>query len=959
LAEFGVGLVGRDAEVAALRAGIQEVVGGRGASVWIEGEPGIGKSALLEVGLDLAAESGCQVFSARAYEMGELFPLGVVLDALKVDPSATDPARMAMVDVLWRADAASVVMPRDSVAATAEAVVALVERLCAAGSVVLAVDDVQWADEMSLAIWGRLHRLVDQLPLLLVATARPVPAREAVRRLRRGLADSDAVLLELGPLPPDESAELVGRVVGAAPGAGLRRQAERAGGNPLYLRELADALLREDRVMVDAGRVEVAGGDEGGELMSLAAAIQARLGFLSERAVRVFRMAALLGSDFTVASLSMLTRQRPTDLMDVVEEATQAGVVDASGSVLRFRHPVIRQALYEATPAGLREALHREAAEVLASAGVPVEEVAGQLLSASGGNDGWAVGWLTDAAPALIERAPLVAVDLLRRVATAIEPGDPRRIRLDVQLAIALGRLGRHDEVDRLASPLVAKIVEPELAAMLAWSLGASMLLLSRFDEGVTVISQILEERDVGPLWTARLRAMQANLELRADRLEQARRYAAQAEALGAQAGDRVAVGTALHVQSYVCAREADNAEALALTDRAIALVGDATDAAELRLLLLANRAIRLENLGDPYEADRAISRALAFAESLGTSPRLASLRLLSADIFYYRGRWDDALAELDDAPSPSINEYRQLWMSGLRAMVALHNDDRSALAECVAAIPDLDAAVAREPYYGQYLQIARALAAERDGDNVRALAELRAAFDPDSTLTWPTLYTGSHFWMPDLVRLAQAVGDQDLVAAAATACQDAVDREPLPQTRAATQHCQALADNDPTLALAAAKAFEDLRLPLFRAQALESAAALFAGQGADRQARAAYTEAVSVYGELGAAWELMRADARLRPYGIRRGVRGPQRRPTTGWDALTPTERRVASLVAEGQSNPDIAEALFLSRRTVQTHVQHILTKLGAHSRVAIATEVLARTDAPAAPITSRRSGV
>lgn len=112
----------------------------------------------------------------------------------------------------------------------------------------------------------------------------------------------------------------------------------------------------------------------------------------------------------------------------------------------------------------------------------------------------------------------------------------------------------------------------------------------------------------------------------------------------------------------------------------------------------------------------------------------------------------------------------------------------------------------------------------------------------------------------------------------------------------------------------------------------------VLAQRGDADAARAALDEALTHYGDLGADFDIRRANAHLRPYGMRRGQRGARRRPTTGWEALTPTELRVAELVADGGSNPDIAVAMFLSRRTVQTHVSHILTKLGARSRIEIA---------------------
>ena len=101
-----------------------------------------------------------------------------------------------------------------------------------------------------------------------------------------------------------------------------------------------------------------------------------------------------------------------------------------------------------------------------------------------------------------------------------------------------------------------------------------------------------------------------------------------------------------------------------------------------------------------------------------------------------------------------------------------------------------------------------------------------------------------------------------------------------------------------------------------------------------------AAAQALNLYDGLGATWGLARLRANLRVVGIRKGPEGPRRRPTHGWDSLTPTEVRIADLVSQGLSNPNIAEQLFLSRRTVQTHVSHLLMKLELRSRVDIATE-------------------
>ena len=146
----------------------------------------------------------------------------------------------------------------------------------------------------------------------------------------------------------------------------------------------------------------------------------------------------------------------------------------------------------------------------------------------------------------------------------------------------------------------------------------------------------------------------------------------------------------------------------------------------------------------------------------------------------------------------------------------------------------------------------------------------------------------------------------------------------------------------DPQALAATARVYAEILYPYSEARAWEDAAELYATHGDVGAAREAYNRAVDLYTSTEAVWDLIRIDARLRAYNIRRGVRGPRRRPATGWAALTPTEVRIAHLVAAGKSNPDIATSLYLSRGTVQTHVSHILTKLDGHSRLDIARQVM-----------------
>ena len=123
----------------------------------------------------------------------------------------------------------------------------------------------------------------------------------------------------------------------------------------------------------------------------------------------------------------------------------------------------------------------------------------------------------------------------------------------------------------------------------------------------------------------------------------------------------------------------------------------------------------------------------------------------------------------------------------------------------------------------------------------------------------------------------------------------------------------------------------------------------MLAERGRPDEARDALNEAVTLYEGLDARWDVRRADGRLRPYGIRRGVRGPRGpRAATGWAALTPTEVKIAALVARGDSTSEIARGMLLSRRTVQTYISHILAKLGAKSRLEIVREALRHDVSP-----------
>ncbi|HEY2419420.1 MAG TPA: ATP-binding protein, partial [Steroidobacteraceae bacterium] len=169
-------LVGRESEMALLTGLIREVARGRGGSVLIEGEPGIGKSALVRAAVAEAPEFGCEVFWGAGDELGQALPLLPFLDGLRVREPSANPRRKTIVRLL-RGEAAPD-RGADVPAVLAEQLLALVAEQCAVRPTILVVDDLQWADQASVVLWGRLAKAAQREPLLLVGTMRPVPQRD-------------------------------------------------------------------------------------------------------------------------------------------------------------------------------------------------------------------------------------------------------------------------------------------------------------------------------------------------------------------------------------------------------------------------------------------------------------------------------------------------------------------------------------------------------------------------------------------------------------------------------------------------------------------------------------------------------------------------------------------------------------------------------------------------------------
>jgi DNA-binding CsgD family transcriptional regulator len=950
-------LIGRDDELGRLGGLLRDVTDGSGRSAWVEGEPGIGKSALLDAALIEAERLGYQVFRAAADEFDRQCPLRLMLDCLGVEPTSADPLRREIAELFSGSGPAGGMATADPFAAPLERLLTLVDHLATEAPLVLSVDDLQWADEASVMVLYRMTRLVRRLPILIIGACRPVPRRADVKALRRGLAASGAEMITVPPLPAAAVTHLISELV-AAPtvGANLRRAADQAGGNPRYLRDLVDALALEGRVQRQADTAELIAEGTDAVPRSLTAAISDRLSFLSQETAETLRAAALLGTTFSVTDLGVVVGRSALELTAALEEATATGVLAESAVHLTFRHTLIRQTLYERTPAGLRLALHRHAARALADAGMDVERVAEQLLlvalhqpDAIPSFDAWVVNWLLRMGGTLVRRAPEAAVELLGLAVEHLPGQDPRREPLEAVLAQALVLFGRREEAIRLAERVLRSTRRPARSAEMSWTIGWAMADAESYGVAEAVLVRALGSPGLDDVWSARLHAMLGRAALAGGDLDQAESAARRALEGADRTGDRNAAAEALNVLGTVLAHRGDLEGAGERFVRAVATAefSDDPETQDLLLLLRQNQASLLLAQERHDDAAAAAGALLADAERTATPPRLAGARLLTAEIHYHAGRWDDAIAQLDAAAEARdlMTPADRRWSHGLAAVIAIHRDDQAAAEAHLSAVPAGD--VGKALSGAEYVPLARALLAERRGRPEQALAILTGLLDQADM----TPVCQRHVWLPPLLRLALTAGDSAVARAAAEACPGGAHPATAPGTgdhrTTVERRCSGLLESDHETLAAVVDDYRSTRRPLHLAQTLEDVAVVLAEADDLRAARAAHAEAVDLYTKLGAAWELLRADTRLRTHGVHRR-RGQRRRATTGWEALTPAELTVARLVAEGLANPDIAAKLFLSRRTVEVHVSHILAKLGARSRVEIAREAASRLPAP-----------
>jgi DNA-binding CsgD family transcriptional regulator len=922
-------LLERSGECARIDAALEGARMWSGSALVIEGEPGIGKTALLQLACEGAVAGGLGVLQACGVELEAGFAFGVVRQCLEPAIRAADQAERTRLFSGAAALAEPLLTeligtdPQASFGAL-RGLYWLLANLCESRPLLVAVDDAHWADDASLRFFAYLVRRVDSLPLALMIATRPSGEQEESSALSGLLADPGGHLL----LPAALSELAVAQLLGHEAEDALSRACHDAtGGNPFLVDQLIRA-MREQGVpftAAGAGRVETVA------LPEVARATRARLARLEPGAAMLARSLAVLGDHAALDLASELAGITTAQGARAAEGLTRVGVVDFA-RVLRFRHPLLRTAVDAGMTPLERDGAHRKAASLLRQRGAPPEQVAVHLLIATPSGTAADTRTLRDAAARAAHRgAPASAVPFLRRaLEEALTSED--RVELLLELGDAERSAGKQydaaehlREAVRLADdPIVRARALVELGRTIGPDPAAHRELLALLDDALAGASTLELDRDL----ELRLKGAFLTAALTAGSEDQARvrEIAAEfAQLPGDPPSESIALCGLIEAvvqRGFLVPNIAFNADWIGSLAERASYHADELLAAGVRDSRAHGLLLALRWTDHLDAAERVTEQWTEIARRQGSEEAFAAAKIHSAHLNRMRGRLGQAEADAETAiaavPPGSVNY----------AMACV------ALTDCLIIKGDLGAAQAAYdaigfgeqippfPPYGGVLGIRVELRSAL-GQHAAALADyetLKRRPGPRSAANIAVIVAA--------IESHHALGHQDAVKTELDQALTLAQQWGTPSAIGSVLRVRGRLAGD------AARAIEDLRTAieylqrsprrLVHARALIDLGSALRRAGRRTDAREPLRAGYELARECGADGLAETARLELAASGVRL-----RRERLTGAEALTASERRIADLAAAGASNAEIAQTLFVTVKTVEMHLTHAYRKL------------------------------
>jgi DNA-binding CsgD family transcriptional regulator/tetratricopeptide (TPR) repeat protein len=892
-----------------LRALATRIGSAAGALVLVEGEPGVGKTRLLTDLGRRVPDVHRVVVPTRRYDVR---PAGGLLDALGLGLPARDPGRRSPLETPAPPHSAVVDLVRSAVRVVAES-----------GTTVVVVDDLHWSDPDTLGALGALVDLTSTLPLSLLLARRPAPRSPALDALVERCRDADAEVVRLGGLPEPEVVELAGQLVGGRPGPRLRKRLVATGGNPFLVEQLL-AQARRTRLLHDLpdGSVELSTP----ESLPDGSAVLRRMVDLEERASLVLRALALLDGQASYAELAAATGRDALDLVEPVQRCREAGVVVEDGEGLRISHELVREAVEADLPPGSVPELRRTIGHRLLDAGAAPDRVAAQFLRSGRGLDHAAAGVLTAVAGSMVGRAPASAVDLFERAVALAGHVGPEATAAQVGLVDALFWSGRPVDALALADRLrgdarpASRLAADETGIRCLTILGRPAEALDR--------ARAMPREPGSVAWTEALTAAMAMFALE---LAEAETRATTALAACETHPDRFAEVLAWSVRAWVLNLGGYHADAVEPAATAVRLADESAHGAAHRMAPRLFHGLALESAGDSAAASETLQHGLVIADDLGARWAVPFYRYAVALGHWNAGRWSEAEHECREGLRIAAEQGIALaapWAHAVLAGVAVH---AGALDRAAAHLDDGDRAIAAGGVQVglDWLTWIRAL-------HLEALGQPEAAYDL-LVQAWglaEAVHANAALTLfgPDLVRMSVLAGQLD-TARDVVAAMAAASRAGRVNVDAHVDRCRGLVEGDLSLVARAREVHAAGGRPVEVRLDDEATVLLLLRGGAPE----AGERLRAVVADCAAAGMVRVAD-RLELAARGAGVAPGEQRIDAGWEALTPTELRVAALVASGRTNAEVAVALGASVRTVESHLYRTYAKLGVKNRTELA---------------------